>query len=563
MGGGVFIDSGRLTITDSTFTENSAVGGAGAVSFNGRAQDGDGLGGAIFNHSGSVVLTNVTIAGNTAVGGSSAVADGAGVYNYGTGGQVDLTNTIVADNVGGRDFVDNIARGSGQNNLVMTYDPTDGNLTKGLATSADPHLAPLGSYGGPTETMAISAASPAASAGTRNGGARTDQRGLAFASTPSIGAFQAPTSTTITVNSTSDGGTPYGSIDLRQAIALAEFYGGAQTIAFDPTAFSSARTITLTQGQLELSGSGDGTSITIDAPAAGLTINAGGGSRVFQVDAGVAATLSGLTIIGGATDQNGGGVLSYGTLDLTGCTISGNSATEGGGLYTAGPATLADCTILNDSAVVFGGGVFAYGALALIDCTIAGNSVSNGDGGGLTALSDLSLLGCTIDANTADEGGGVFSNGAATFIDSTIAGNSARNGLGGGLLADSYLTLLACTISGNSAQTAGGVYADRGPTIIDSIIVGDQGGDLVGPSASGSHNLIGGTAAAAGLGSLGDYGGPTLTFALLPGSPAIGAGVISNDPQGHPITVDQRGAPRGGAAAPSTSGPSTPRRRSS
>ena len=57
-------------------------------------------------------------------------------------------------------------------------------------------------------------------------------------------------------------------------------------------------------------------------------------------------------------------------------------------------------------------------------------------------------------------------------------------------------------------------------------------------SISGGNNLIGGNPL---LGPLGDYGGPTLTMPLLPGSPAIGAGTTAAAP-----ATDQRGEPRSG-----------------
>ena len=59
----------------------------------------------------------------------------------------------------------------------------------------------------------------------------------------------------------------------------------------------------------------------------------------------------------------------------------------------------------------------------------------------------------------------------------------------------------------------------------------------------GSNNLIGGDPL---LAPLGNYGGPTQTMPELPGSPAIGAGsvALAVDPQGNPLTTDQRGLPR-------------------
>ena len=53
----------------------------------------------------------------------------------------------------------------------------------------------------------------------------------------------------------------------------------------------------------------------------------------------------------------------------------------------------------------------------------------------------------------------------------------------------------------------------------------------------GDHNQVG--VATLGLAPLGDYGGPTQTMALLPGSPAIDAGTSIGA-----LATDQRGVTR-------------------
>src|SRR5271157_458696 len=89
------------------------------------------------------------------------------------------------------------------------------------------------------------------------------------------------TPSTIVVNNPTD--TPVaGQTDLRQAIVQANTNGGDQTIIFDKTVFKAPQTINLNGTQLELSNT-TGTE-TITGPAAGVTVNAGGLSRVFQVD---------------------------------------------------------------------------------------------------------------------------------------------------------------------------------------------------------------------------------------------------------------------------------------
>src|SRR5262245_42883880 len=78
-----------------------------------------------------------------------------------------------------------------------------------------------------------------------------------------------------------------GKRDLRQAISQANTNGGNDTITFDQKVFKTPQTILLdpTLGQLELSDT-TGTE-TIVGPNKGVTVNAGGNSRVFQVDGGV------------------------------------------------------------------------------------------------------------------------------------------------------------------------------------------------------------------------------------------------------------------------------------
>src|SRR5262249_17483188 len=71
--------------------------------------------------------------------------------------------------------------------------------------------------------------------------------------------------------------------------------------------------------------------------------------------------------------------------------------------------------------------------------------------------------------------------------------------------------------------------------------------NLIGTGGSGGlvngvdGNQVG--VADPGLSTLADNGGPTQTIALLPNSPAVDAGsnALAVDPQGNPLTTDQRG----------------------
>ena len=213
-------------------------------------------------------------------------------------------------------------------------------------------------------------------------------------------------------------------------------------IAFAPSAYG---TIDLAGGPLEVS-----KSIRILGPGAGqVTVNGGGKSSVFAVDAGVTATISGLTITGGQSIESafgGGGVTNQGNLTLADDRISGNASYAGAGVASA------------------------TGSLTIVGSTISGNSAS-GDGGGIEAggynvsgtAGPLTIVGSSLSGNTANNGGGLFdSGGSVTIVGSSLSGNTATV-LGGGIdssgTSSVSMTLVDSTISGNSAAIEGGIRA--------------------------------------------------------------------------------------------------------
>ena len=310
---------------------------------------------------------------------------------------------------------------------------------------------------------------------------------------------------TLTVSSTADDGSAG---TLRAAIAQANSDGGGDTIIFS-SLFDTPQRITLTGGQLELTGTTAGTTIT--GPGAGLlSVSGDNASRVFLVDANVSASISGLTVSGGNAGQNGSGGGLYnrgGTLTLTACTVSGNSA---GGLGGGGLCNLNGVATLNA-------------------CTVSGNSSPYGGGGlenftGMATAAMMNLTSCTVSGNSSQYGGGGLENflGTATLTNCTVSGNSVGGRYPGG----------------------NGVFNHDGSTatLTNTIVAGNSpaGGDIFG-SYLGSNDLIGVDPL---LAPLGDYGGPTPTMPPLPGSPAIGKGIRADYPgTSTPITTDQRGLP--------------------
>lgn len=374
---------------------------------------------------------------------------------------------------------------------------------------------------------------------------------------------------------------------LRQALFDASGSAGADSIVFQN---GLTGTIALTAGELviddALSIFGPGAELlTIDATGNDLVspgTNDGSGSRVLNVNNNDVNLVLSVEIHG---------------LTLTGGDVSG----DGGGIWSSENLLISEAKIINNAAVgtgVRGGGVFSYGGDLTIDrSTISGNAAtgSGANGGAIFSTTRLfgsqstSITSSTLTGNTASgSGGGIFTGNnlledqATRIVNSTISGNSTA-GRGGGLFAyDGNTTVLYSTITDNAsaAGNGGGIasFGDQATSteVRSSIISGNNvGSDLAVVSGvdnsfqSNGYNLVGSgnvfgpanqfsaldnfTAQGdqsgvldPGLGLLTDNGGPTLTHALLPNSPALDAG----DPNaqinvGDVPAFDQRGAPFG------------------
>ena len=169
----------------------------------------------------------------------------------------------------------------------------------------------------------------------------------------------------------------------------------------------------------------------------------------------------------------GGGIYAVenSTLQFTGGRICGNSGGSGAGitLYKAS-ATIRDAVLSGNKAEEDGGAVFTMNSfleadsrLVMENCTVSGNSAKNG--GGLSLYTDAVLTNCRIEGNSAtDIGGGVWADveeniGKAEtvrFNSTEFLNNTAQTG--GALYAQSkgHVVLHECSVRGNQADRAGG-----------------------------------------------------------------------------------------------------------
>lgn len=277
---------------------------------------------------------------------------------------------------------------------------------------------------------------------------------------------------------------------LRQAILDANASPGGDTIGI-VAGLSGA--ITLTSGQLTISDD-----LTLTGPGESvLAVSGNNASRVFEIALGVNVTISDLTIRDGMVSGiSGGGIRTRGRLNLDRCTLSNNSAFQGGAIFNESlTLTITNVTISGNTASHAGGGICNdTGFTAITSSTLTSNHAQLG-GGFANVFSIAAITNSTISDNSANsDGGGILNDGAQlTVTGTTISGNTAKGlfGRGGGIdnhLASS-LTITESTISNNTARDGGGISSSNFSelTITSSTISvnsGSQGGGILNSDRS-------------------------------------------------------------------------------
>jgi hypothetical protein len=288
-----------------------------------------------------------------------------------------------------------------------------------------------------------------------------------------------------------------GFTSLREALAYATTLSGPQTITFAPGL--AGQTVTLASGW---NGPGDTSAlrvlnqVSIQGPvtAPGITIAMAPGvlmRHLFVEDSGN-LTLAQLTFTNGYSADYGGSVESFGALTISNCTFAGNFAqTLGGAIQSE----------------------LGSASLVIENSTITGNTASNFAGAIGSGAIQTYFQNVTITGNKCPYALSLYAN-TATMVNTILAGNNNDGVLAYGTAAFSAQSVNNLLGTGGSAGLVNGV----------------------------NNNQVGLSAASLHLGALANNGGPTPTIALLPGSPAINAGIVTSG-----RTTDQRGLPIVGA----------------
>jgi hypothetical protein len=148
--------------------------------------------------------------------------------------------------------------------------------------------------------------------------------------------------------------------------------------------------------------------------AAHLTISGGGWSRVFEVAKSTSLSVRDLTISNGNTAGDGAGIyINYrGNLTVTGCILSGNSARRGGAIFNYGGGTvivsntflsgnIAIPSFTGEGGAIYNNGVNG-GTVTISGCNFSDNSAY--EGGAIYEVGlPITVSDSTFSNNTPDD----------------------------------------------------------------------------------------------------------------------------------------------------------------
>ena len=188
-----------------------------------------------------------------------------------------------------------------------------------------------------------------------------------------------------------------------------------------------------TPSNVTISGGTIGGTEVADANKTTVAHTDGGGGGIYigedctlTMKAPAGSPAQGVQVIGNKATFNGAGIYTKGNLTMENCTLSSNTARNGGGIRADnGNLTVKDCILTNNEADFYGGGIYVTGgSLTLNNTTIGGEQLYDGTDSGKTK------------GNKAKSGGGVYIKGNGTLVTmngGSIQYNKTIDGKGGGV----------------------------------------------------------------------------------------------------------------------------------
>ncbi|MGY6588631.1 MAG: choice-of-anchor Q domain-containing protein [Wenzhouxiangella sp.] len=280
------------------------------------------------------------------------------------------------------------------------------------------------------------------------------------------------------------------------------------------------------------------TGIRIEGPlpedARGITLDAGGQSRIFEAVGNHNVTLVGMTLTGGRVEggnEHGGAIrveqgasLRMEHARLLNSEASGNGS--GGGALAAinGVINLFDCELTDNTSVQGdGGAIFAEASnLNLVRCLLTNNKAGSGRGGAVYADNEdrfTYLENTTVSRNLSGlDGGGLYAIGELFITFSTLYSNLA------GVGAQDLFVQKLQPVAFDTLYIWHSLIVQEFPGIDSCTVINATLDVQSSLSTDAACTGLASSAAEIGLQPLADNGGPTRTHALAPDSIAVNMG---------------------------------------
>lgn len=442
--GGAITNGGEMTITGSTFEDNTANkrGGAifnsGTLTVNGGSFDGNkaGNGGAIYNATNATLkITGTSFTNNTAAGWGGAILN--------SGATITVTDATFANNIaqgGAGGAIGNPAEGTSSVTVSGTKFLNNHSVYDGGA---------IGNYGGMKIENCLFEGNTAQLDFDGEKGTWTkpvtDDTAVGGGAI-SLGAVSnsavASISGTTFKNNTS--GTNGGAIATRQAIH-ADNSAAKLDIAATFIGNKAQQGGAIYNSFYTDNGLGKGAGVTVTGTFSGNEATSKGGAIYNDgtLDKNSTKPSGGVMTITDATFDNnkadfGGAIFNTGTLTINGGGFEGNTAkSAAGAIYNSADAmlTVDGVTFANNSSAIAGAINNRDGDVTITGSTFKGNTAvaGIGQGGAITNADKMTITGSTFEGNQAGKIGGAIFNAASgeldfkgtnTFTNNTAAGNA-------------------------------------------------------------------------------------------------------------------------------------------
>lgn len=492
VGGGINAQGGKLTVTDSTISNNNARGN----------------GGGIASEEGNVLnVSDSTVQGNTG-------NNGGGIH---TGEARDASKTPSKATITNTKVLENEAIGSGEGGGVYVGTRADATL-KGCTVANNKSVSTGGGIAAKLGTVTLDDTTVENNQAVNGGGLFH----LGIAVPGSLTLQNGSIIRNNTASSMGGGLFLWGNVGLKSEnseISGNKALYGAGIAASQYTANFASPKLELVDTKVNNNGdastvmgggiyAASGVTVTSkNTKFLGNTANTAGGILLYLNSS---ADLDNSEVSGNKATGNGGGVCVYdATCSLTasnGTVFRENSGYRGGGIFSSGgTVTVEDSTFEKNTATDDGGAIAATqnSSLTVRNSKVLENKAADTAGGILAEKSTLELTDSIVDGNRASVGGGLYiadidapgetkeDKPEHTITRTEITNNTADGqGIGGGIyLGAQKLTITDSKLTGNNTiskngQTQGGAIVAYSPgdfTLDNTLIQGntaDVGGGI-------------------------------------------------------------------------------------